>query len=122
MKLTKINNNGIEIAIVESKDLVLTDVQSALDLMATISYETGCDRFAINKEAIIEDFFKLSTGIAGDILQRFSNYRTKFAVWGDFSIYTSKALRDFIYESNKGNCIYFTSTQEEAIGKLSNTK
>ncbi|MCR2013837.1 DUF4180 domain-containing protein, partial [Bacillus cereus] len=50
MKITKINNNGIEIAIVESKDLVLTDVQSALDLMATISYETGCDRFAINKE------------------------------------------------------------------------
>lgn len=122
MKITKVNNNGIEVAVVESKDIILQDVQSALDLMATISYEVGCNRFIINKEAVVEDFFKLSTGIAGDILQKFSNYQMKFAIYGDFSIYTSKALKDFIYESNKGNSIYFISTQEEGIDKLSNAK
>ena len=122
MKITKINNNGVEVAIVESNDIILRDVQSALDLMATVSYEVGCNRFIINKEAIIEDFFKLSTGIAGGILQKFSNYRVKLAICGDFSVYTSKALKDFIYESNKGNNIYFISTQEEGIDRLSNAK
>lgn len=122
MKITKINNEGIEIAIIESQEVILTDVQSALDLMATVSYEFGCDRIVINKEAVIEDFFKLSTGIAGDILQRFVIYQTKFAIYGDFSVYTSKPLKDFIYESNKGNSIYFSATQEEAIDKLSNAK
>lgn len=122
MKITKINNNGVEVAIVESNDIILRDVQSALDLMATVSYEVGCNRFIINKEAIIEDFFKLSTCIAGEILQKFSNYRVKLAIWGDFSVYTSKALKDFIYESNKGNNIYFISTQEEGIDRLSNAK
>lgn len=122
MKITKINNKGVEIAIIESQDVILTDTQSALDLIATIAYETGCYRFVINKEAVIEDFFKLSTGIAGDILQRFTIYQIKIAICGDFSIYTSKSLKDFIYESNKGNSIYFTSTKEEAIDKLLKTK
>lgn len=122
MNIRKVDRNGIEVAVVESEDIILTDVQSALDLMATISYETGCNRFILNKNAVIEDFFKLSTGIAGEILQKFVNYNTKFALWGDFSVYTSKPLKDFIYESNKGNSIYFTSTEEEGIDKLFNAK
>lgn len=116
------NKNGIDIAIVQSQDLILIDIQSALDLIATIDYEVGCNRFVIKKEAVIEDFFKLSTCIAGDILQKFINYHIKFAVYGDFSIYTSKPLNDFIYESNKGNNIYFTSTVEEAIDRLAKAK
>ena len=122
MKITKINNNGVEIAIVQSKDLIITDVQSALDLIATINYEVRCNMFVINKEAIIEEFFKLSTGIAGEILQKFINYHIKFAVYGDFSVYTSKLLKGFICESNKGNSIYFSSTQEEAVDGLFKAK
>ena len=39
--------------------------------------------------------------IAGDILQKFVNYGIKFAIFGDFTGYTSKPLKDFIYESLK---------------------
>jgi hypothetical protein len=38
---------------------------------------------------------------------------------GDFSLYQSKSLRDFIYESNKSNRIVFVSTLEEALDRLS---
>ncbi|HGD4000232.1 MULTISPECIES: DUF4180 domain-containing protein [Bacillota] len=38
---------------------------------------------------------------------------------GDFSIYTSKSLKDFIYECNKGKNIFFTSDVEQAIKRLS---
>lgn len=117
-----IEQNGVKIALVTSTELILKDVNSALDLMATIRYESDCDRIALNKEAVSEDFFCLSTGLAGDILQKFVNYQLKFAVYGDFSQYTSKPLQDFIYESNNGTHVFFAADQDDAISKLANAK
>lgn len=119
MKIRKITSDGKEIAVVTSDTVCISDVQSALDLMMTVDYETGCRSIVINKEAVIADFFVLSTRLAGDILQKFVNYQFKLAIVGDFSGYTSKPLKDFIYESNKGRDIFFVSSEEEAILKLS---
>ena len=83
-----------------------------------MSYETGSDRIVINKENIVDSFFVLSTGLAGEILQKFVNYQTKVAIVGDFSRYTSKPLRDFIYESNRGNHFFFVPTKADAIERL----
>jgi len=52
-------------------------------------------------------------------LQKFSTYRVRLAIIGDFSKYTSKSLRDFIYESNKGKHICFVANTEDAIQMLS---
>jgi len=112
MQILKEEHN---IAVVKSEKLVITDTQSALDLMATIRYEFETDKIIIDKSAIAEDFFVLSTGLAGDILQKFSNYRVMLAIVGDFSHYTSKPLKDFIYESNKGKSIYFAATVDKAV-------
>ncbi|MCI1113670.1 DUF4180 domain-containing protein, partial [Stenotrophomonas maltophilia] len=60
--------------------------------------------------------------LAGEILQKFINYRVKIAVVGDFSVYSSQSLKDFIYESNKGNDIFFLPTEQQAIEKLSKLK
>ena len=79
------------------------------DSIMSIKYETDCERIVLNKKAIAEEFFILSTGLAGEILQKFINYGIKFAVYGDFSRYTSKPLKDFIYESNHGKDVFFTS-------------
>ena len=68
-------------AVVESSEHIVTDRQSALDLMMTIKAETGCERMAVNKEAITEDFFILSTGLAGEIR----------CVWGFFRLYQQAA-------------------------------
>lgn len=119
MRINIIKENNIEIAVVSSKEILITDVQSALDFFATVDYETGCSRMIINKSAICEDFFDLSTKIAGEILQKFINYRKKIAIVGDFSIYTSNSLKDFIYECNKGKDIFFLLSEEQAIEKLS---
>ena len=114
-----VQKNGKSIAIIQSNDILIKDVQSTLDFMATVSYESECYRIALNKEAITEDFFKLSTHLAGEILQKFVNYNIRFAVIGDFTCYSSKSLKDFIYESNKGNHIFFVPNENEAVKKLS---
>ncbi len=111
------HQNG-SIAVVTGEEKIITDVQSALDLVMTARYEGGAEKIAIDKNAVAEDFFILSTGMAGEILQKFTNYHIKAAFYGDFTRYTSKPLRDFIYESNQGNAVFFVPAQEEAVQRL----
>ena len=122
MNIEYLKDNEIEIAVVSGDDVVITDTQSALDLVMTVKYETKAARFVIDKNMICEDFFVLSTGMAGEILQKFMNYQVKMAVYGDYSHYTSKPLKDFIYESNHGKDFFFVSTKEEAVQRLTGTQ
>ncbi|MCI9122447.1 MAG: DUF4180 domain-containing protein [Oscillibacter sp.] len=122
MKLETIQQNAAAAVVVTAESPVITDVQSALDLAMTVKYETGCANIAIVKEAVAEDFFVLSTRLAGEILQKYTNYGIRLAVFGDFSKYNSKALRDFIYESNQGKSFYFQPDQAGAIDKLCGPK
>ena len=80
---------------------------------------TDCNKIALNKDAVVQKFFILSTGLAGEILQKFINYQIKIAIYGDYSKYTSKPLKDFIYESNNGKDIFFVENEDEAIKMLS---
>ena len=121
MNMEIINVNGTDIAVVSSDGKLISDAQTALDLAMTVKYETGAEKIVIDKNLICGDFFILSTGIAGEILQKFINYHVKAAVYGDYSHYTSKPLKDFIYESNNGKDFFFVSTKDEAIQKLAET-
>ncbi|MBQ8237695.1 MAG: DUF4180 domain-containing protein [Oscillospiraceae bacterium] len=114
MKLEKIEN----VAVVRSEERVIVDSQSALDLLMTAKYELGTKRIAIDKKLVHPDFFILSTNMAGEILQKYVNYGGHIAIYGDYSGHTSKPLRDFIYESNKGKDVFFVATEEEALAKL----
>jgi hypothetical protein len=118
MRIETLIQNGLQIAWVASDEVLIKDVQSALDLMATVRYETGSDLVILKKTAICEDFFDLSTKIAGEILQKFVNYHMKVAIVGDFSSYKSKSLKDFVYESNKGNSVFFLDNEKQAIEKF----
>ena len=107
------------IVYIESEDVLIFDSQSALDFLMTVIYEKDCTKIIVDKKMINEEFFKLSSGIAGEVLQKFINYRSKLAIIGDFSRYTSKPLHDFIYECNKGKDIFFLPNEKQAIEKLS---
>lgn len=120
MLIEKLYLKDKTVAVVTGEEKVITDAQSALDLIMTARYETGTNLIAVDKEAITEDFFVLSRGLAGEVLQKLINYQAKIAIFGDFSQYTSKPLKDFIYESNKGRDIFFVSTKTEAVERLAN--
>lgn len=122
MNIEHLKDNGTDIAVISSDEKLIVDVQSALDLAMTVKYETGTAKIVINKSAVCEDFFILSSGMAGEILQKFTNYHVRMAIYGDYSQYTSKPLKDFIYESNHGNDFFFVLTKEEAIQKLKETQ
>lgn len=106
------------IALVGGEGVLVSDGTSAMELLATARYETGCSAMILRKEQLDEAFFRLSSGVAGEVLQKFVNYQMRLAIVGDFSHYTSKPLRDFIYESNQGTQIGFQPTVEAALAWL----
>lgn len=119
MKIETIKTSNKTLALIKTSDILVRDTASAMDLMASLSYQTDCDHIIITKDAFSESFFDLKTRLAGEILQKFVNYNMKMTIVGDYSIYTSNALKDFIYESNKGRDFFFLSNFEEAISKAS---
>ncbi|HWL00673.1 MAG TPA: DUF4180 domain-containing protein [Parapedobacter sp.] len=107
-----------EIAEVIADGIVVNSVEDGVDLIGNVYYR-GFDKVILYQENVSPDFFDLKTGMAGEILQKFSNYRVRLAIVGDFSGYTSNALRDFIRESNTGKLVNFLSSKEEAVNSLS---
>lgn len=118
MKIEAHNINDTNIAEVISEANVINKVEDGIDLLGNLYYQ-GFDGIIIYEKNITPEFFDLKTGIAGEILQKFSNYRVQLAIVGDFTKYNSKSLNNFIYESNKGRLINFVSTLSEALGVLS---
>ena len=103
-----------KIAEIISDDIVLQTVEDAVDLIGNMSYQ-GFDKLIIHEENMISDFFELKNKIAGNILQKFSQYSMPLAIIGDFEKYESKSLNDFIFESNKGSQINFVTTIEDGL-------
>lgn len=99
-------------------EIIISTADDALDLLGNLYYQ-GFDKIIIHEQNISPEFFDLQNGMAGEILQKFSNYRIQLAVVGDFSKYTRKSINDFIFESNRGRHVAFMTTVEEALRKLS---
>jgi hypothetical protein len=118
MNITTHGTGNRKIAEVLSDETLINNADDALQLMADLSYQ-DFDRIIIHEHNLIPAFFDLKTGIAGDVLQKFSNYRVRLAIVGEFSKYPGTSIRDFIYESNKGMLVNFLPSVAHAVEKLS---
>ena len=118
MKIYNINKNNKDISVIESEDILIKDVNSGLDFAMEVSSMTGINNIIVNIEAINSVLFDLKNKILGELLQKYINYNIKFAVIGNFSKFNSKALNDFIYESNKGRDFFFVEDIDTAVEKM----
>ena len=114
MKFINHNMNGQSIAELSTDNITLSTTQQFLQMIM----DSSTEGVIVHKENIDESFFDMRSGLAGEMLQKVVNYRLRLAIVGDFSIYESKSLKAFIYESNKSNTIFFVSTIEEALKRL----
>jgi hypothetical protein len=117
MKIETHTLTGIRIAQIRAQVIVIKSESDGLDLLGNLYYE-GFAGIIIHEHNITPDFFDLKNGMAGAILQKFSNYRMRLVIVGDFEKYPGKSLRDFIYESNKGKQINFVNSPSEALNRL----
>lgn len=107
--------NDRSIAELSADNATLSTTQQFLQMIM----DSSAEGVIVHKENIDESFFDLKSGLAGEMLQKVVNYRLRLAIVGDFSIYESKSLKAFLYESNKSSTIVFVSTVEEALKRLS---
>lgn len=117
MKIIIHKIRNISIAVPEEMPDPVSSTQEMLDLMADAHYR-GARKLMLRSEQLHEDFYNLKTGMAGEFLQKFSNYYMQLAVVGDFSAYNNKSFRDFMRECNQGRQIFFVETTDEAIKYL----
>lgn len=100
--------DGLKAAEIISNEIIIHNTENALDLLGNLYYQ-GYDKIIIHEKSITPAFFDLKTKVAGDILQKFSQFRMPVSIIGDFSKYESSSLKAFIYESNMGTQVNFAS-------------
>ena len=100
-----------------SAETIIRSVQDATDLLGNADYQ-GASKIVVNEASYDPRFFNLKSGIAGEILQKVSNYHKQLAIVGEFEKYKSNALNAFIIECNRGHHIFFVSDFESALKKL----
>ena len=97
----------------------LTREQDANDIIGA-TWGQEIDWIALPVERLADDFFRLSSGLAGAVLQKFTNYSHRVAIVGDISarVAGSEALAAFVRESNRGRSVWFVADEAELAARL----
>jgi hypothetical protein len=117
MSITTIN--GVVVLEIPAQGPPLGSERDATDLIGE-GYGHGVEVIALPVSRLHPDFLNLSTRMAGLFLQKLVTYSTRAAIVGDISaaVAASPALRDFVYESNKGGHVMFVADAAELAGRL----
>jgi len=111
--------HGVRVFECAAKGGLLRNDRDATDLIGT-AWEHRAALIVLPIERLGDDFFRLRTRIAGEIIQKFVTYGLRLVIVGDISRYLSEssALRDFVYESNRGNQVWFVVNLDELGRRL----
>ncbi len=118
MTIELLTVNGTEIAEVKGEPGSLKGPQNVHDLIGEIAFAHHVTRVLADRDLVDTSFFDLRTGFAGELAQKFTNYRMKLAIVGDFNFIESLALKAYIHESNLGNTVRFLKDRQKALDWL----
>ena len=110
---------GARVFVCPDKGPSLAEDRHLSDLVGDL-FGSGAGTVAIPLARLGPDFLRLSTGVAGHVLQKLVNYRFQIAILGDVSAATaaSDPLRDFVRESNRGRTVWFVDDLAALEAKL----
>ncbi|WP_433331603.1 DUF4180 domain-containing protein [Spirillospora sp. CA-294931] len=108
---------GVSVLVCDPDGPRVASTQDALDL---IGASFGTELVAVPVDRLDERFFTLSTRVAGEIMQKFVNYRVRLAVVGDISAHlaASSALRALVRESNAAGHVWFVPDLDALDARL----
>ncbi|SCG39148.1 DUF4180 domain-containing protein [Micromonospora humi] len=94
----------------------------ALDLIGAAF--AGASVVAVPAGRLDPSFFALGTRFAGEVMQKFVNYRLRLAVVGDISAHlaASGALRALVAESNRHDQVWFVPDLAALDARLAATR
>ena len=113
------DSTGIRVLHLEAEGEPISTPDDASDLVGS-AWSHNATVIAVPAERLDTEFFKLRSGLAGEITQKVVNYRLRLAVLGDIAehVEASAALRDFVWDSNLGEHVWFVGDETELAEKL----
>ena len=105
--------DGVRVLVSGDERGRLGNAQDALDLIGEAG-RVGAAWVAVPLEQLGDQFLDLSSGVAGDVVQRFVLYGLKLAIVGDVEEATARSgsLRAFVAEANRGTAFRFVPSVE----------
>jgi hypothetical protein len=97
-----------------SAQAIIGNANDVLDLLA-LGGEHETNLFFLKETDFDAAFYDLKSGLAGEIVQKFSNYRVRAVIVGSFGSVRSKRFQEFMAESNKGNQLRFMQEKDAAL-------
>ena len=100
--------NGQRVIEYRADGPLLASVADVIDLVGE-AFAADATVVIVPASRLPDDFFRLRTGFAGEVMQKFQNYGRRLMIVGDISAHVvqSTALRDFVGETNRiGNHIF----------------
>ncbi|QMU78260.1 DUF4180 domain-containing protein [Streptacidiphilus sp. PB12-B1b] len=112
------DRHGVQVLMCDPAGPIVATEQDALDLIGAALLDA--EIVAVPASRLDEKFFLLCTRFAGDVMQKFVNYRLRLAVIGDISrhLEASAALRALVHESNSASHIWFLPDVEALDARL----
>lgn len=116
---TLVHLHGVPVLDCAADGEKLRAAADVLDLIGS-AMGHGAELVVVPAERLPDDFFVLRTGLAGEVAQKFVNYRIRLVIVGDISQHVAKssALSAFVSESNRSGQLWFVATKEELDEKL----
>jgi hypothetical protein len=120
MSKNVIQVNGTTVFVCEPVGKTLGSERDAVDLIGEARAH-GAGLVAVPVARLDDDFFRLGTRVLGEFIQKFVTYQVRLAIVGDIGrhVEASTALRDFVYETNRGTQIWFVAGLDDLREKLS---
>lgn len=109
---------GSRLVEVTAEGVVVQTAQAVLDLIANLVWGNEAAGLILHEKQVDPAFFDLKTGLAGEVIQKCTNYRIRLALVGNFERFPSQSLQAFMRESNRGSHVYFAKALDEAIEVL----
>jgi hypothetical protein len=108
---------GTRVLFIDTDARPISTNEDTLNLVSS-AWAAHVDLVVVPAHRLDPRFFQLESLFAGDVVQKTVNYNLQLAVLGDIDPYLAKseALRDFVWESNRGNHVWFV-TDEAALQK-----
>jgi hypothetical protein len=111
--------HGVRVLECDANEKQLRNYNEAVELIGN-AFEKRASVILVPAECLDDDFFRLNTRIAGELIQKIVQYRLRLVIVGDISrhLAESTALRAFVLEANRGKDVWFVATREELDERL----